>query len=128
MTKREALEHTIIIWDWLADNPGKNKWDCPLVNKKWPYGCPCCEYVYFTTNLTPGVNCHKPDSETLGYCPLKNFWPKGCDDDSSPYNKWGEMTVRLQEETPDNDEADKCSKYAKEIADAARAELANLKD
>ncbi len=72
LTRKEAIEKSIVLWKWLAET-GKMK-DCydwegerPLV------GCYLCEY---------DVSVQKVDGIPCSHCPLHH----GCD--KGPYDKW----------------------------------------
>lgn len=57
------------MWDYLAENPTKDKYDAIRVLKLPPYmasGCSCCEYVKW--NYGARLDCNK--------CPLVDFWKK----------------------------------------------------
>ena len=83
-TKRRTLEVCRDLWQWLADNPDKGKWDWPNWKHnggkipKCESNCPLCEYI----------NSYK------GYCSDCLLWGKGkelegdCQDDKSPYWRW----------------------------------------
>ena len=65
MTKKEALEFSIELWEWLVDNPRKDKHHHPtLPTGNWSGSCPTCEY---TTKLD-----HRKDCDG---CPMYRCWP-----------------------------------------------------
>ena len=86
-TKRRTLEVCRDLWQWLADNPDKGKWKWP----EWEYNggkipycesdCPLCEYS----------NLHNLDcSSCLLFGKRKELEQEGdCQDDESPYLRWG---------------------------------------
>jgi hypothetical protein len=87
MNTREALEKSILLWDWLADNPGEHKHDGlfalfpgeprPLNN------CFLCESVsYVDDDGYEATDCTR--------CPV---WPNpyhlsNCEEIDSPYSIW----------------------------------------
>lgn len=110
ITKEEALQKSVELWDWLADNPGAQKEDWPGWKKYRRPGefrfCFACLYK----NTHKGWAC---DEE----CIIPVFRPEekivfncGCTTDKSPYILWGKNTEDR-------------TKHAREIADSAREEL-----
>jgi hypothetical protein len=109
LTLRDSLEITRDMWDWLSETPEKGKHEWPEFHNgnvpRLSNSCSCCEYTK-GTNEQQEVQCFK--------CPLKSLWGStscACTNYTSPYFQWQNT---------------KNSKYAKQIADAARKELAIL--
>ena len=103
MNEKEALEKTLLLWDYLAKHPEQEKIDAykALHLSRDGDDCPLCEYT--------SARCHM--------CPLISLWPSTdayapCVHDQSVYSKW---RIKHTFET------------AKQIADAARAKLEELK-
>ncbi len=115
MTKRECLEKTIELWDWLAADRDRYKSNWPGFNGNTETlsRCYCCQYAR--------------DQEPEGmfaldcsFCPLIGYaWSYDgkrapCTLGEAPYEKWC---------TNAHDPV-----YARQIADAARKALAELVD
>ena len=90
MTEIEALEKSIIQWEWLWDNPCRNKYDYFMSNdidiKEVPFWC-CylCEYSY---NHDEGeLDCSKCPVWEWSSVYIKNGAPP-CTLESSPYMLW----------------------------------------
>lgn len=61
MTKEESFRYSIELWEWLTDNPLKEKREHPtLPVNKWSGECAFCEMD--TTSI-----CNE--------CPMRNNWP-----------------------------------------------------
>jgi len=111
MDKREALEKSIILWDWLADNPEYSKLQginiCFPVGPLPLYNCFLCESVKYKQGNQYWADCKK--------CPV---WPTvdeddgGCEAEGSPYQAWVDY----------ND-----CEAAQAVADLCRKALENLK-
>jgi hypothetical protein len=109
LTKRKALEICIELWEWLAEDAGRNKKNWPGWEKYGPMDnqCPCCAW------LTKALcrNCSR--------CPI--YWGsrKGhhrCElHQESPFAKWHNTFGEGRE------------KYALEIVELARTALSKLK-
>ena len=55
----EALELSIVLWEWLIDHPSAQKHDCPEVPARdWDGSCALCEY-----------------SDICAECPMYTHWP-----------------------------------------------------
>lgn len=115
MTKRQALELCIELWDWLADNPTarKSKWIGFAEWDKMESDCPCCQYVAETTKCAP----IRGEMEECLHCPLHGFaWQGSCVDKDALYSRWlfchNNPSLRTE--------------LAREIAAAARKALAAL--
>ncbi len=119
LTKKRALELCRDLWEWLAkqdkaqyDAPLSMKHSHPTINTEQMAGsCPLCQ---FTSDANAGqVSC--------AICPLLKTWKAPeksrtpCYAPNSPYNKWAYST------------GISASKYATQIADAAKKELAKLR-
>lgn len=90
LTKDEAIRLHREMWDWLSENPDKEKVDCPTIekwledNEDYPDSdCFCCEY-----NL---VQTYEYEEEGCAHCPLK--WPSKetafqCERNSGLYKRW----------------------------------------
>jgi rhamnogalacturonyl hydrolase YesR len=121
MTKKEALQKTAEMWKSVY----KNKMKCKPLND-FRHGCPCCEYVLqnFWDDPDNPSQSRKPsmcqndgnwDNSTrddkilcIDHCPLKDLWPKGCEDLDAVYCKWEDSFN---------------PKYAKKIYKFAKGEL-----
>ena len=103
MTEKEALEKTILVWDYLAKHPEQEKIDAYKALHLSPDrdNCPLCEYTQ--------SRCQE--------CLLLDFWPSTgihapCTQPDSAYACW--IVHRLPA-------------FAEQIADAARTKLEELK-
>ena len=109
MKRKRALELCERLWYWLHSHPSRGKRDWPGWSANggptpWCFcSCPCCEYA-----LRGGGSCRR--------CPLKSLWGTDCTGDESPYFKWNRSRSPKTRK-----------KYAAQIRDAARAELAKYK-
>lgn len=124
LTKRQALELTRDLWQWLAENPKREKLEWPGWHEHgyMNANCPCCQYT-IDNDPDGKVNC--------SMCPLITLWPvpiRFCLDPSSPYIQWRDDCIHV-----DVDGRILCSydpvlrtKYAQQIADAAASELSRL--
>lgn len=98
ITRREALEIHVELWDWLAETGCEDK----LLWPGWgTYGdmrnsCPCCEYSQGNCKI----------------CPMKDFW-ETCLLIESDFYLWNKA-----------DSKEERKKYARRIAEGARTELA----
>jgi len=112
LTKKRALFLCWKLWEWLGENPRKEKSQWPewKANKgrvqKTKKHCPCCEIGIESTG------CHE--------CPLKGYWSRyegrgECEYYDSPYSKWG-----------DESGPKKRTKYARRIAAAAKRRYEKL--
>ncbi len=117
LTKKRALFLCWKLWQWLAENPSKDKGDWP----KWKSNgggvvdmgahCPCCEF--------PPED--EFDSPICSKCPLVGFWdaPRGgsqlCLGNDAQFYKW--LVAGDNAET---------IKYAKRIAAAAKRRYEKL--
>jgi hypothetical protein len=122
LTEWEALDECEKMWDWLADNPKKEKIDylneAATVDPDYrvvAHNCFACEYFNQQNNNDDAapVTVYNDDGETIGYgcdCILKNLWPNGCEhgEDYTVYENW------VFAESKDR------SKHAKQIADGCR--------
>jgi hypothetical protein len=60
MTKIEALNYTITLWQYLADHPEKGKHDAVKalnLPDDWPAKCPCCAYDHQFDGPLSCVHC-----------------------------------------------------------------------
>lgn len=60
MTKIEALNYTITLWQYLADHPQAYKRDAILalnMSDDWICGCPCCAYDEQFNDLVACSHC-----------------------------------------------------------------------
>ena len=82
-TPIDALEFSIILWNWLVDNPEEYKGNCPdIYVGDWSSECALCEY----------------SGDTCELCPMVGYWPihsgkrilSKCADDDSAYYMWEE--------------------------------------
>lgn len=108
MTEIEALEKTILLWDWLARHPGALKVDAyselhlELDNSL----CPLCVEA-------------TPEGDAIAMCPrclLRTLWPKGCWVPGSPYHTWQYSTQNSNKR-----------QAAHAIANAARTKLNEIR-
>ena len=83
MTKIKALELSIELWEWLTDNPDKEKDEHPtLPVSDWLSDCALCQY-------NPDGGCNR--------CPMAGGWPsaygtcENCGD--SAYEEWTESNL-----------------------------------
>lgn len=117
LSLRDSLEITRDMWNWLADNPSKEK-EAALralgITQDITASCACCVYnKQKLGNSNFDVSrCCVGDKSTQT-CPLFSFWPTGCE--NGTYNKW----------IKSNTNTDK-SLYARQIANAAVLELIKL--
>ncbi len=120
MTKREALEGCVALWDWLAENPGADKDEWPDWDKTDGYiehNCLACHY-YMQKHETINYGCQEECIVPV----FRKFRERdedgnaGCSHVESPFIKW---------EDAKPDELELAAKYAKQIADSAREELKN---
>ena len=89
--KKRALEICLELWEWLADEDGRQKGDWPgwAEHGDMLHNCPCCEEAH------PGQTQYDFDGENCDACLL---WPgRGaggpCEWDSdSPYRAWSEQS------------------------------------
>lgn len=94
LNKKQAVQLTLALWDWLYENPTKSKEDWPGWKKnggKYPDvtdDCFCCEYTQFREdeNYRRSMTITY-DSGCESYCPL-NEELKGCRHDDSFWQKW----------------------------------------
>lgn len=112
MTRAESLRDCLTLWRWLEQHPEcYHKGDCPGVDVGHMCNhCPCCQYAQ---ERSPHGACST--------CPLLSLWPRGCETDTedTPWERWrdaweGDEGVDIRRQA------------AKEIADAAEAELARM--
>ena len=101
MTLLDALRKTELMWLWLAQNPTKSKEHYPQALIDPPLNlCYCCSYVERLKGDAFDAGCSDPysehDEELLALCPLRNFWPTGCQGIGSSYLDWqhGDTTTR----------------------------------
>ncbi len=120
MSKLEALQKTVEMWDWLAENPRKRKADYIRLHQlKAPsYCCELCQYVL---NITDNGSFF--DGDCKEHCPLYNLWGQDtieacpCEMEGSPYQEWAVSSIH------DPDSRIKC---AEQIADGAREEIKKI--
>lgn len=111
MTKREALESHIELWDWLADNPLMCKSEWPgfdLLEHNIRHECFACEYNKQNNNKFCNERCIIPEFSMFG----------NCQHDHSAFSRW---EVAIWENNPNES-----PKYAKIIADSGREALKAL--
>lgn len=118
LSRRDALEITMEMWDWLAENPEKTKADwLDLQESRIPQldqQCACCEFTIDRTSSQTHRQCVK--------CPLQSLW--GNTRDACANNQWSPYLVYILKGSRVTKY--EVSKAAKQIADAARAELARM--
>ncbi len=92
MNAKEALEKSIVLWDWLAENPGMSKLDgliaCfkVMVVVELPlYNCFLCESV---KRSVPGSDRMEADCYRCPVWPITDEEDIGCESESSPYTAW----------------------------------------
>ena len=93
MTLLDALRKTELMWLWLAQNPTKGKEHYPQALIDQPtHLCYCCSYVKRLKGDAFNAGCSDPysthDEVLLNLCPLRNFWPTGCQGIGSSYLDW----------------------------------------
>ena len=117
LTLKRSLELCKELWTWLRDNPdvtSKTGWTKWYRYSEVENSCFACEYdlleyeKQFRKNKCFSI-------KACSYCPLKGLWGDDCTKNSSPYNRWCNVTT------------DKCrQKYAGIIADFCDKELNQL--
>ncbi|MDE6413001.1 MAG: hypothetical protein K2K42_03805, partial [Eubacterium sp.] len=108
LTKRKALEKTIEMWSWLAENPDKNKSDyfyCNGIEETPEQLCYCCEYNPISCYYCPIQNWAYNDDEDVCKCDL----PRGT------YELWRDSSTQ-----------EDAKKYAQKIVLLAKKSLINL--
>ena len=116
LTKKRALFLCWKLWEWLAENPGKEKYSWPHWKVKRgkvernKYHCPCCE---FTGMRDEG------DEECRARCPLRNYWEGTClHGRNNVFYRWHcSSGARKQKDR---------TKYARRIAAAAKRRYEKL--
>ena len=112
LTKRQALEITQELWEWLAETGGADKYPWPGWEKKgeMSFDCPLCEFAAQKHSYI------RSRYILCAQCPLYLKWgdEEVCDGKggSSPYKKWcaaGTVTAR--------------KRFASQIVKLCRAEL-----
>jgi hypothetical protein len=106
MTNAEYKAAHIEMWQWLYDNPEKNKKDWPGWNfngGQYTFNVSLCFACVLATERSTDIPC-------AYCCPLDQNVMKGCGDDS-PYAKWHDVA---------KDDATTRQKYAALIRDAWR--------
>ena len=129
MNKLETLAATRDQWQWLADNPDKDKADYftkdNVAGYRPAFYCYCCQFVLKSIGHNKrGMNCSDRnsfgfDQAWLDTCPLKTLWPDGCESPSSVYIRWRSIWIIEDEDSPE-ERADKLKLkkiYAQQIAD-----------
>ena len=124
LTRKKALELTVLLWGWMEKNPLKKKQDWPgwkAFNGRGyaPY-CACCFYVDYRDS----VNKYGADDSM---CPLYSFWAKFscgsednvCISESSPFTRWNAARKR--------NSAREALKYARIIKEGATLVLKEVK-
>jgi len=112
MTKKQCLEMTAALWDWLAENPDKGKFQWP----GWPdtgvtesqidahNECPCCIYTACDCSMCPVPWPEDPDSPADS---------DPCCRYNGPYVRWIDHNSTRQQRTD----------AAREVAALARSQL-----
>jgi hypothetical protein len=83
--KKRALEICLELWEWLADEDGRQKYGWPgwAEHGDMLHNCPCCEEAH------PGVHEDDFEAENCNACLL---WPgqgrTACEKAGSPYAEW----------------------------------------
>jgi hypothetical protein len=91
MNAKEALERSIVLWDWLAENPGMSKLDGLIACfgmevGKWPlYNCFLCESV---KRSVPGSDRMEADCYRCPVWTITDEEAIGCESEASPYTAW----------------------------------------
>ena len=127
-TRKEALEACKQHWQWLADNPEKDKDDWPELDPTTHDDCYCCEFML----SQPRGEMNRIDCRN---CPLSGYawtagkWPACCDDETSLYEMWRHAVALLDDEDISEEKkeislADR-RKYALEMVAACDAALNN---
>jgi len=122
-TERQALEWTRDLWDWLAENPTKEKghWPGWKTRVMQPADCPCCGFDEVARRSDENVL-------SCGSCPLLKLWGNAklfgakpespflaCCRDSSPFIKWKDARYEAKWGA--------AGKAAKKLANLARKAL-----
>ena len=104
LTRVKALEICRDLWDYLAETGSydKNDWPGWREHGRMRHACPCCEYAKMDCSFCLFLGCWRNTDFSTPCCDLV-----------SPFRKWCDVR------TPKTRK-----KYAKIIADFARAELA----
>ena len=121
VTERQALEWTRDLWDWLAENPGKEKFQWPgwETRQSQTSECPCCGFDDIERQKNHKPHCYN--------CPLKRRWGKpapgdthflACNRETSPFFQWKLGLFGNNHE--------KMAKAAKKLANLARKALKAL--
>lgn len=131
LTRKRALELTRDQWDWLAKHPDKYKYEWPMLDKfkgKPIFDCFCCEYAkqHGEKDFGDRRNIEWRDA-SCPQCPLRKLWPQNCTGNKSPFMEWHKIHLLLGPAHVMKDLMQAASRCAAIIANAARAELAELK-
>jgi len=83
ITKVEALQRTIELWEWLAQTGNETKWDWPGWGKyqRVENNCFLCQFA-----------------ERCALCPLYRHWGRAtlCTDNNSPYFLWEDTNSKKE--------------------------------
>ena len=114
MNTKEALKKSIILWDWLADNPGAGKVDgllaCFPHSATMPlYNCFLCESV---KRDVPGADRKEADCSQCPVWTVTDEEDFGCESDASPYAAWNDNRLNR---TAALEVADLCRKALEEL-------------
>ena len=119
LTKRQALQGCYDMWKCISETGcSKGTWisDHPEFDYL-VHDCFACEYYTQQEDLDENDTCVGLQYVCSGKCVLNCIWPYGCEVGDSPYLAYKEVT---------NPSFKK--RYAKIIADAAKAELDKLEE
>lgn len=125
-TKREALEACREHWQWLAENPGKDKDDWPELCPSIRDDCYCCEYMGYRPRVEWKLNCRK--CPLTGYAWQPDKWP-ACTQEGSVYRHWSDKMEDLWEretEISREDILDQIALYAQKMVEACDKALSDL--
>lgn len=121
MTKKQALIDTVIIWQYLADNPSaysprvaKADATAQAFTKAKDYfnNCPCCEFLSIRNTSCVKQRCIINWSESVRGSSCIMFT---CENNDSPYRHWILADTNKEK-----------TKYATKIVELAEAALSNL--
>jgi len=119
MNKEESLRETAKMWRWLEQNPDKEKYEYVKDKPMVVNGCYLCQLVFDATGEITTDACESSP------CPLLDFWnltTSSRDPDNVPCERVGTPYWHWKNSPPLHYK----SYYAKQIADAAEAELLKL--
>ncbi|KKN57573.1 hypothetical protein LCGC14_0561190 [marine sediment metagenome] len=95
LTKKKALEIAIELWEWIVDNPGKEKREWPEWKKygNMVFYCPFCQYGMSAYH----ENCNCPLSKEYGDCDDSAYGSWDYDDEDGGHAAAVEFLAQLKE-------------------------------